>query len=252
MYFAHKKGNNIGESTTEEKAEAVKTGIDESKAVFVNNLSFKVTEEELRSFFEESGKVASVKIPENFEGKSRGYGYVNFVEVSSVEEALKRNGEEVRGRKIKVEKSARNLSKGKSNPESGSPKKMNYVGGGGQRGFLKNQGSSRGQFTGRMQTIVTSVLSRSIQSGGTTRGYITDFPGCASEHEISASIIKFFEDFKRGYAIGCSLTVSATYLCFSHAAEEKKYQNREATLSIKSPKYDSLCAQIIHYWTSVP
>ena len=57
VYYAHKSGTNIEENKKKEKEgedTGVKAGIDESKAVFLGNLSHKVTEEEVRILFEKS------------------------------------------------------------------------------------------------------------------------------------------------------------------------------------------------------
>ncbi len=53
--------------------------------IFVSNLNFKMTEESLRSLFEDHGKVSSVKIIKDREtGRSKGFG---FVEMENDEDA---------------------------------------------------------------------------------------------------------------------------------------------------------------------
>lgn len=53
--------------------------------IFVGNLNFQTTEEQLRDLFSEYGEVSSVKIIlDKFSGRSRGFG---FVEISDPEEA---------------------------------------------------------------------------------------------------------------------------------------------------------------------
>ncbi|MFQ5665386.1 MAG: RNA recognition motif domain-containing protein [Candidatus Binatia bacterium] len=55
--------------------------------LYVGNLPFKTSEDELRSLFQEAGTVASVNIiRDKFSGQSRGFG---FVEMNSSEEAQK-------------------------------------------------------------------------------------------------------------------------------------------------------------------
>lgn len=57
------------------------------KKIFVGNLSWKVTDDILRSVFEKIGKVVSVKIiTDQYTGKSKGFG---FVEMESSEDADK-------------------------------------------------------------------------------------------------------------------------------------------------------------------
>lgn len=55
--------------------------------IYVGNLSYNVTEEDLKGIFEEYGEVASIKVVmDNFTGRSKGFG---FVEMPNNEEATK-------------------------------------------------------------------------------------------------------------------------------------------------------------------
>ena len=57
------------------------------KNIFVSNLSFRITDEDLQTTFAEYGELLSAKvIKDNFSGKSRGFG---FVEMKNDEEADK-------------------------------------------------------------------------------------------------------------------------------------------------------------------
>jgi cold-inducible RNA-binding protein len=72
--------------------------------LFVGNLDFTVTSDELREAFAQAGTVVdAVVITDKMTGRSRGFG---FVEMSSDEEAKqaieKMNGVELKGRKINV------------------------------------------------------------------------------------------------------------------------------------------------------
>lgn len=75
-----------------------------SKKLFVGNLSYGVTDELLKEFFEGVGTVESAKVITDREtGRSRGFG---FVEMSSEDEAKKAidelNEKELDGRAISV------------------------------------------------------------------------------------------------------------------------------------------------------
>ncbi|MFO0862550.1 MAG: RNA-binding protein [Candidatus Saccharibacteria bacterium] len=75
-----------------------------SKKLFVGNLSYGVTDESLKEFFEGVGTVESAKVITDREtGRSRGFG---FVEMSSEDEAKKAidelNEKELDGRAISV------------------------------------------------------------------------------------------------------------------------------------------------------
>jgi cold-inducible RNA-binding protein len=72
--------------------------------IFVGNLSYQATEDDLQSAFSQFGAVDRVSIVRDREtGQSRGFG---FVEMSNGDEAntaiLALNGREVKGRAIKV------------------------------------------------------------------------------------------------------------------------------------------------------
>lgn len=73
-----------------------------AKKIFVGNLPFKVTEEEIRSLFEQHGEVLSVALMSDREtGRPRGFG---FVEMENAEEAVAAlNGTEIEGRALKVD-----------------------------------------------------------------------------------------------------------------------------------------------------
>lgn len=75
-----------------------------SSKLYVGNISFNTSEQELEQLFEQVGTVESTKIIEDFEtGRSRGFG---FVEMSSSEEAeaviSEFNGKEFDGRELKI------------------------------------------------------------------------------------------------------------------------------------------------------
>jgi RNA recognition motif-containing protein len=72
--------------------------------IYVGNLSFEATEEDLQGAFESFGKVESAKIiRDKYSGQSRGFG---FVEMPSSDEARAAisglNGKELKGRTLSV------------------------------------------------------------------------------------------------------------------------------------------------------
>jgi len=72
--------------------------------LFVGNLSFKVTEDELLELFSEAGKVVSVAIPTDREtGRKRGFAFVEMETQAEAEAAVKQfNGQSLDGRQIAV------------------------------------------------------------------------------------------------------------------------------------------------------
>ena len=74
--------------------------------IYVGNLAYRLTENELEELFREYGEVTSVKIiMDKFTGKSKGYGFVEMANEGEGETAIEElDGAEVGGRNIKVNK----------------------------------------------------------------------------------------------------------------------------------------------------
>jgi RNA recognition motif-containing protein len=72
--------------------------------LFVGNLSFKTSQQELQDLFAQHGEVVSVSIPQDREtGRPRGFAFVEMSTQESAESAIKAlNGREVDGRQIAV------------------------------------------------------------------------------------------------------------------------------------------------------
>lgn len=75
--------------------------------IYVGNLSYKSTDDDLRGLFAEHGEVASARVvTDRTSGKSKGFG---FVEMPNAEEAQKAidaiNGNDFQGRKLRVNES---------------------------------------------------------------------------------------------------------------------------------------------------
>jgi len=75
-----------------------------SKKLFVGNLPYSVTDEQLREIFSESGQVeSSTVVTDKFSGRSRGFGFVEMATEEEAKKALQElNGKEVEGRNIVV------------------------------------------------------------------------------------------------------------------------------------------------------
>jgi RNA recognition motif-containing protein len=92
-----------------------------NKNLYVGNLSFKVTDDDLRSNFSEAGEVASAAIiKDKFTGQSKGFGFVEMKTEEGAAEAVKKfHGGMLDGKAITVNEAR--------------PKKE-YAAGGGNRG----------------------------------------------------------------------------------------------------------------------
>ena len=75
-------------------------------SIYVGNLSYDVTQEDLEQTFAEYGTVKSVKIPTDREtGRSRGFGFVEMETESEETAAIEAlDGAEWMGRSLKVNK----------------------------------------------------------------------------------------------------------------------------------------------------
>ena len=122
------------------------------KNIYVGNLDYNVTEDELRTAFEAYGKVDNVTVLRDREtGQPRGFG---FVEMSNDEEAQKditgTNGTKLGGRNISVNEARPKTERGGGGFSRGGGGGFNRGGGGGGggRGGRGGRGGGGG-FRGR-------------------------------------------------------------------------------------------------------
>ena len=75
--------------------------------IYVGNLSFQLSENDLNSAFEEYGQVDSAKIITDREtGRSKGFGFIEMPNQEEAEKAIEGlNGKELEGRAVKVNES---------------------------------------------------------------------------------------------------------------------------------------------------
>lgn len=72
--------------------------------IYVGNLSFRATDDDLRASFEPYGDVASARVVKDKEsGRSRGFGFVEMPNQDQANEAIaKVNGSEIVDRAVRV------------------------------------------------------------------------------------------------------------------------------------------------------
>ena len=72
--------------------------------IYVGNLSYEVTEEDLQNTFEGFGHVESVKIiKDNYNGRSKGFGFIEMSNNADAQSAINGlNDKELKGRTLKV------------------------------------------------------------------------------------------------------------------------------------------------------
>ena len=100
------------------------------KNIFVGNLSFQTTEQDIRSLFEAHGTVDRVNVvTDRDSGQAKGFGFVEMTNDAEGDKAiLSLNGREVGGRALTVNE-ARPKSEG-----AGGGRGRGYAGGGGGGG----------------------------------------------------------------------------------------------------------------------
>ncbi|XP_031285195.1 polyadenylate-binding protein 3-like [Pistacia vera] len=74
----------------------------DSRSVFVGNVDYSCTPEEVQQHFQSCGTVNRVTIRTDKFGQPKGYAYVEFLEPQAVQEALLLNESELHGRQLKV------------------------------------------------------------------------------------------------------------------------------------------------------
>jgi len=112
--------------------------------IYVGNLDFATTQEDIETLFSEFGEVENARIiSDKMSGRSKGFG---FVEISADQaqaaiDAL--DGKEVNGRAIKV-----NEAKPKTDRPRGGGGRGGFGGGGGRGGSGGGSGGGRGGYGG--------------------------------------------------------------------------------------------------------
>ena len=116
-----------------------------SSTLFVGNLPFDASEDQVWELFSEYGKVSSVRLPTDKEdGRPKGFGYVEFLDVESATKAVEQGrsdeGLEINGRRSRLDYS-----------QPRPPRDGNSFGGGRGGGFggdRGGRGGGRGGFGG--------------------------------------------------------------------------------------------------------
>ena len=105
--------------------------------IYVGNLSYEVTEEDLKNAFESFGKVDTVKvIKDNETGRAKGFGFVEMPDKSEAQAAIEGlNGKDLKGRSLNVNEARPRPegSRGGGRPGGGRPGGGRPGGGGGRR-----------------------------------------------------------------------------------------------------------------------
>ncbi|HEY6186129.1 MAG TPA: RNA-binding protein [Pyrinomonadaceae bacterium] len=104
-----------------------------SMKLYVGNLSFQTSSDDLQELFAQAGTVESASVVEDREtGRSRGFGFVEMASKEEGEKAIEQfNGKELNGRNLNVNEAR--------------PREDRGGGGGGRGGFGGNRGGGGGR-----------------------------------------------------------------------------------------------------------
>lgn len=81
--------------------------IEEKSKIYVGNLEYSTTEDDIKSFFEEKGiQAKSIEvIKDKYTGRSKGFGFVEVESEETIQKAIELlDGQELKGRRLKVNK----------------------------------------------------------------------------------------------------------------------------------------------------
>lgn len=75
-----------------------------SLKIYVGNISYNASEDDLREFFRDCGEVSEAKIiSDHHSGRSKGFGFVTFTEKEAADKAVSdKDGAKLDGRPLKV------------------------------------------------------------------------------------------------------------------------------------------------------
>jgi RNA recognition motif-containing protein len=78
-------------------------GLVKQDTIYVGNLEYSVTEEDLREFFKGCGKIISIRIPDDYQTRrKKGYAFITFESEAAAKQAKRHSGMLLYNRKIKI------------------------------------------------------------------------------------------------------------------------------------------------------
>ena len=114
--------------------------------LYVGNLSFKTTSDDLREHFSQAGTVESASVIEDREtGRSRGFGFVEMATPEDAQAAIEQfNGKDLNGRNLTVNEARPKTDRGGGYGGGGGGRDRNRGGGGGYGGDRGGYGGGGG------------------------------------------------------------------------------------------------------------
>jgi RNA recognition motif-containing protein len=98
--------------------------------IYVGNLSYDVSDVNLRQTFEAFGQVSSATIvKDRYSGQPRGFGFVEMLDQTEAQAAIQNlNGKELLGQQMKVDEARPRTGQGRSGGQSGHRGRPGYGG----------------------------------------------------------------------------------------------------------------------------
>jgi RNA recognition motif-containing protein len=98
--------------------------------IYVGNLSFGVSEENLRQAFEAFGQVSSARIvKDKYSGQPRGFGFVEMPDRAEAQAAIENlNGKDLLGQQMNVNEARPRTDRGRSGGQGGNRGRQGYGG----------------------------------------------------------------------------------------------------------------------------
>ena len=99
--------------------------------IYVGNLSYDVSEEDLRKTFEAHGEVSSANIiKDKYSGQSRGFGFVEMPDKAEAQTAIENlNGKDLLGQAMNVNEARPRTDRGRPRGQGGNKGRSGFGGG---------------------------------------------------------------------------------------------------------------------------
>jgi polyadenylate-binding protein 2 len=153
------------QGTSDGKPSASTESVDDC-SIYVGQVDYEATAEELRAHFSSCGTINRVTIMTDARGNAKGYAYIEFAEKVSVENALKLDDTPFKGRQLKVVPKRTNIAAFARGGDGGGRGRGRF---GGRGRFDSGRGRGRsfgGRFGGRFSGRGGRVPAHGRGGGG--------------------------------------------------------------------------------------
>ncbi|KAH9575094.1 hypothetical protein CY35_01G093900 [Sphagnum magellanicum] len=120
-----------------------------TKTIFVKNIAWSVDEDIISEFFKDVGEITDVRLAKDENGRSKGYGHIEFVSEEEAQQAVLKNGETLEGRDLFIDLAK---ERGAAGPNAGTPRT-----GSGKTAFIK--GFDRNDDEDNIRSSLTEFFS---------------------------------------------------------------------------------------------